>query len=111
MKRARDWDLSREKEKRKSCFPVSLVQMKSLLNPVNKDSVTFSKQHRTNSLHFETIRSKTPFLFTLLHRGQALAVGPEPGLLRVELEELGRGVGLVGWGWFWILEGKKRREH
>ena len=35
-------------------------------------------------------------LLTLLQRGQALAVGPEPGLLRVEHEELGRGVGLVG---------------
>lgn len=42
--------------------------------------------------------------FTLLHRGQALAVGPEPGLLRVELEDLGRGVGLVGWGWFVFFE-------
>ena len=43
--------------------------------------------------------------FTLLHRDQALAVSPEPGLLRVELEELGRGVGLVGCGFFMFSEG------
>lgn len=61
--------------------------------------------HHDENFDFSLTRKKngnsSPLsFFTLLHRGQALAVGPEPGLLRVELEELGSGVGLVGCSFF-----------
>lgn len=70
--------------------PLAKSRQPSLFTPTKTSTLSLKKDGNSSPLLF----------FTLLHRGQAHAVGPEPGLLRVELEELGSGVGLVGCAFF-----------
>ena len=92
-----------KKKEVRGFFPNRCSTLKSKPATLATNYDTHSRTNTSKLLFLSSSR-----LFTLLHLGQALEVGPVPCLLRVELEELGRGVGFVGWC-FHFRKGKKER--
>jgi len=91
--KARDRNGERRKKERSArIFPERGAQPFSQIPATLATNCNTHSRMNTSKLLFLS----SSRLFTLLHLGQALEVGPVPCLLRVELEELGRGVGFVG---------------